>query len=456
MHLQGPGPSSTSQPGPGYSLPAIGQAIQNGADRDRQFHEAEMREAEERHHQQEREYLEQQRLGEQQRSSPRVHAASSIPLHQPIARTGTNLFAPNGLLSNANAEMGGPAGPMNTPGTSIPHGLPMTGPAARPYQPPNALPTHSQGGSLGTAAAAAAQSNAVSPGVPPPPGVNAGPPVAQGQQPILNDALSYLDLVKVRFQDQPEVYNRFLDIMKDFKSQDIDTPGVIERVSTLFNGHPQLIEGFNTFLPPGYRIEAGWDNDPNQIRVTTPMGTTTCRPSMISGQLGSRTMGPAVDGAGLPPQQGGSEQFRGAETGWVHAAHRDGNAEGAFSPNARAVAVTGYGQHTPSRQGPVPYGPRDGEMQSADAATLAHQEQRGVSQLSNAVNVAVDNQAGRAPLMQTAAADGNTGMLGRPIGGVNGAGIALPGSTQAGVEKRGPIEFNHAINYVNKIKVLSS
>lgn len=33
------------------------------------------------------------------------------------------------------------------------------------------------------------------------------------------DALSYLDQVKVRFVEQPDVYNRFLDIMKDFKSQ---------------------------------------------------------------------------------------------------------------------------------------------------------------------------------------------------------------------------------------------
>jgi paired amphipathic helix protein Sin3a len=65
----------------------------------------------------------------------------------------------------------------------------------------------------------------------------------QGQQPILNvskpwqtprrtcvvavvltvalgqDALSYLDQVKVQFHEQPDVYNRFLDIMKDFKSQ---------------------------------------------------------------------------------------------------------------------------------------------------------------------------------------------------------------------------------------------
>ena len=35
----------------------------------------------------------------------------------------------------------------------------------------------------------------------------------------VQDALSYLDQVKVRFVDHPDVYNRFLDIMKDFKSQ---------------------------------------------------------------------------------------------------------------------------------------------------------------------------------------------------------------------------------------------
>jgi len=34
----------------------------------------------------------------------------------------------------------------------------------------------------------------------------------------VTDALSYLDAVKVRFHDQPDVYNHFLDIMKDFKS----------------------------------------------------------------------------------------------------------------------------------------------------------------------------------------------------------------------------------------------
>jgi hypothetical protein len=35
----------------------------------------------------------------------------------------------------------------------------------------------------------------------------------------VTDALSYLDAVKVQFHDKPDVYNHFLDIMKDFKSQ---------------------------------------------------------------------------------------------------------------------------------------------------------------------------------------------------------------------------------------------
>ncbi|KAF9531885.1 hypothetical protein CPB83DRAFT_760648 [Crepidotus variabilis] len=90
----------------------------------------------------------------------------------------------------------------------------------------------------------------------------------------VTDALTYLDAVKNQFQDNPDVYNQFLDIMKDFKSQEIDTPGVIQRVSRLFHGNPALIEGFNTFLPVGYRIEVDL-LDPTKITVTTPLGTTT-------------------------------------------------------------------------------------------------------------------------------------------------------------------------------------
>ena len=67
-----------------------------------------------------------------------------------------------------------------------------------------------------------------------------------------------------------------------FLSFRIDTPGVIDRVSNLFRGHPRLIQGFNTFLPAGYRIECDADNaNHNYITVTTPAGTTTQSINML-------------------------------------------------------------------------------------------------------------------------------------------------------------------------------
>nr|GMD56502.1 paired amphipathic helix protein Sin3-like 2 isoform X1 [Ipomoea batatas] len=77
---------------------------------------------------------------------------------------------------------------------------------------------------------------------------------ASAQKLTTNDALTYLKEVKDMFQDQRDKYDMFLDVMKDFKAQRIDTAGVIARVKDLFKGHPNLILGFNTFLPKGYEI----------------------------------------------------------------------------------------------------------------------------------------------------------------------------------------------------------
>lgn len=35
----------------------------------------------------------------------------------------------------------------------------------------------------------------------------------------MGDALLYLDQVKIEFSEKPEIYNEFLDIMKNFKAQ---------------------------------------------------------------------------------------------------------------------------------------------------------------------------------------------------------------------------------------------
>ncbi|KAI8032315.1 Paired amphipathic helix protein Sin3-like 2 [Camellia lanceoleosa] len=82
-----------------------------------------------------------------------------------------------------------------------------------------------------------------------------------------NDALTYLKEVKEMFQDQRDKYDMFLDVMKDFKAQRIDTTGVIARVKELFKGHNNLIFGFNTFLPKGYEITLIDEEEPPAKRT---------------------------------------------------------------------------------------------------------------------------------------------------------------------------------------------
>jgi paired amphipathic helix protein Sin3a len=191
----------------------------------------------------------------------------------------------------------------------------------------------------------------------------------------------------------------------------IDTPGVINRVSELFAGHPNLIQGFNTFLPPGYRIECGAGNDPNTIRVTTPMGTTV---QSITGMRALPESGPQ------------SAPFYGTQrtANWQQPQHSIESPEAIFSPpnpNGSSTYSQGQGHST---------------YEAQQAAAAAHQQQqRGVSQLTNAV--ATLGHPIRNAQTPTPGSQAN----------INGAGA------QAGGEKRGPVEFNHAISYVNKIKV---
>eukprot|EP00629_Pelagomonadales_sp_RCC1024_P005781 CAMPEP_0119260724 /NCGR_PEP_ID=MMETSP1329-20130426/991_1 /TAXON_ID=114041 /ORGANISM="Genus nov. species nov., Strain RCC1024" /LENGTH=893 /DNA_ID=CAMNT_0007260163 /DNA_START=60 /DNA_END=2738 /DNA_ORIENTATION=- len=98
----------------------------------------------------------------------------------------------------------------------------------------------------------------------------------------VEDALLYLDQVKMAFGDKPEIYNKFLDIMKNFKAQEIDTPGVIQQVSRLFCGNNKLILGFNTFLPDGYKIELPLEGGDATMTVTTPSGVLA---SVVGGSV---------------------------------------------------------------------------------------------------------------------------------------------------------------------------
>lgn len=370
-------------------------------------------------------------LHERQQREQAAHQNHSGPIqiHQPVAvaPSSRTVHGPNGLL--------GPSGPLNGP-NNLGAAIGASNASGPSYG--NAPPQHDQ--------TTPRMQHAVQP--PPQPqmlmpftGPQGAMGMGQGQQPILNDALSYLDQVKVQFADHPDVYNRFLDIMKDFKSGAIDTPGVIDRVSTLFAGNPNLIQGFNTFLPPGYKIECGTNGDPNAIRVTTPMGT------MVSTMPAPRPLSPPrsnVVNGNTAPQHDGAYYDGAQGRPWPQQqrAGPDGQ-DGVFPPN-RSLGQALYGpQQGPQGQTPMSPEASRAHVDAAGAAALAHQqEQRGVSQLQNAVSAA----AGRSILSPSA--DNVTPILGQVLNGAAPVG-QLGG---VGAEKRGPVEFNHAISYVNKIK----
>ncbi|XP_058775155.1 paired amphipathic helix protein Sin3-like 2 [Vicia villosa] len=63
------------------------------------------------------------------------------------------------------------------------------------------------------------------------------------------DANKYLDKVKNRFQHQLDVYDSFLDIMIKYKNKDKNLEEIYDMVISLFEDHPDLIDGFTIFLP---------------------------------------------------------------------------------------------------------------------------------------------------------------------------------------------------------------
>lgn len=200
-------------------------------------------------------------------------------------------------------------------------------------------------------------------------------------------------------------WNKFLTLAR------IDTPGVINRVSELFAGHPNLIQGFNTFLPPGYRIECGAGNDPNTIRVTTPMGTTMQQ----------------IAGRGVQPTE--------------------------------PVPTSAAGQSLFQERGAAQWQRPQRSIESPEA-TFSSPAQNGSNLLAVAQGGAFDGaaqqrNASQAPMPPTTGGQPNARNAQTPTpsgqGSVNGSAVAAAG--QGLMNAKGPVEFNHAISYVNKIKV---
>ncbi|KAF8655415.1 hypothetical protein HU200_061158 [Digitaria exilis] len=58
--------------------------------------------------------------------------------------------------------------------------------------------------------------------------------------------------MKCQLAGERETYNEFISIMREFKNRGSNLTGLVNDVKTLLAGHPNLIRGFNEFLPWDY------------------------------------------------------------------------------------------------------------------------------------------------------------------------------------------------------------
>lgn len=155
---------------------------------------------------------------------------------------------------------------------------------------------------------------------------------------------------------------------------------------------------------------------------------------------------------------------RNATNVWPQSQHGPVISEGMFSPSGRPMTMTILGPQggQPQGMGQVSHiesqNPRDQQVAPAGNLNILsqhQQEQRGVSQLQSAATAAA---AAAGPVSRQQASQGSPNsatpqLPPPPTTSLNGTGAAIVPGSQLGVEKRGPVEFNHAISYVNKIKV---
>lgn len=163
----------------------------------------------------------------------------------------------------------------------------------------------------------------------------------------------------------------------------------------LFHGNPLLIHGFNTFLPPGYRIDLSSDpRNLNTITVTTPMGTTTQTTSAFGGIL--RLPRETIHQHGLPM---------------------------AFTSQPP------FGGHAPPPILPVGLGPGS----------------RPTTPLSHAIAPHAPSAFVETPHSYSSTVTGAQSAAASLLGGLNG---------HNNTDKSNQVtEFNHAIQFLNKIKV---
>ncbi|KAK2643974.1 hypothetical protein Ddye_019169 [Dipteronia dyeriana] len=72
---------------------------------------------------------------------------------------------------------------------------------------------------------------------------------------------AYMKTVQERLGDKSDSYVKFTVFLRDFKARRVDLESLGIQIKNLFEGYPDLILGFNMFLPDGYKISLDDDDD---------------------------------------------------------------------------------------------------------------------------------------------------------------------------------------------------
>lgn len=251
----------------------------------------------------------------------------------------------------------------------------------------------------------------------------------------VEDALAYLEQVKSQFSRVPRVYNDFLDIMKEFKAQTIDTAEVIRRVSTLFEGHRDLILGFNTFLPPGYKIELREDPTTGCVTGFSGPGGNFCA-------LNHDTSMPHVNSVPDSSNSNTKGNVMNEQSISVNQVPR----RGVVSANRtrRTSNSAANTDHIDSE--------RDQEPALRDIDEKKHELQRAASEETNAVEPKSEIPL-REGVVPHPTSNQKTSVAQRsenPAAALAGGLVSPMLGPSTGVTKH--VEFDQAVNYVNRIK----
>lgn len=102
-----------------------------------------------------------------------------------------------------------------------------------------------------------------------------------GGQIEFNHAISYVNKIKTRFANQPDIYKQFLEILQTYQREQKPIGEVYEQVTVLFSNSPDLLDDFKQFLPDtsnqGYLQQQVQDNifygSGNGISQLPPVGS---------------------------------------------------------------------------------------------------------------------------------------------------------------------------------------